>query len=519
MAPRFLLLMILDGWGIGPSYSGNAVTLAKTPNLDRLFKAWPQAKLTCWGESVGLPEGQMGNSEVGHLNLGAGRIVYQDITRINQAIRKGDFFRHPGFLELIRQCRDGARTLHLMGLVSDGGVHSHFDHLLALLRLAKQENMKKVMIQAITDGRDTPPKMGLDFIRQLEARIKEIGVGRIATIGGRFYFMDRDNRWERVEKAFRALTEGQGIAAKDPQKALEEAYQQGETDEFISPRVLTWEDGRPIGTIQNGDSLVFFNFRADRARELTRAFIEESFSSFPVDGRPRLRRFMTMTEYDSKFSPWVEVAFPPQELINTLGEIISHQGIGQLRIAETEKYAHVTYFFNGGIETPFPLEDRCLIPSNKEVRTYDQKPAMRAPEITEEVLKRIKMRRYGFMVLNYANLDMVGHTGNLKAAIEACEVVDSCLGQVVSAAVDQGGIVLITADHGNAEEMIDRRHGGPHTAHTAANPVPFLWVDPLPKRSPGRLNDGILGDVAPTVLTLLGIPIPGEMTGRCLISQ
>lgn len=517
MSSRLLLLIILDGWGIGPSYPGNALTLARTPAIDQLFQNWPKARLKCWGESVGLPEGQMGNSEVGHLNLGAGRVVYQDITRIDREIRRGDFFGHSEFLETIRQCREEGRTLHLLGLVSDGGVHSHLNHLLALLQLAKKEQLERVMVQAITDGRDTPPKMGREFIGRLQDRIQEIGVGRIASICGRFYAMDRDNRWERVEKAFRALTEGRGIPFKDPVKAVEEAYQNGETDEFISPHILVGKDDRPLGSIRDGDTVLFFNFRADRAREITRSFIEEDFAPFSVAGRPSLSRFITMTEYDPLFYPRVKVAYPPQNLVHTLGETISRQGIPQLRIAETEKYAHVTYFFNGGVETPFPLEDRCLIPSAKEVPTYDLKPAMSAPEVTREVLKRIKSKHYGFMVLNYANLDMVGHTGKLEAAVKACEVIDSCLGRVVQAAVDQGEIVLITADHGNAEEMIDRLHGGPYTAHTTGNPVPVLLIDP--ERAKARLKDGILADVAPTVLTLLNIPIPEEMTGKCLIAD
>jgi 2,3-bisphosphoglycerate-independent phosphoglycerate mutase len=510
-----LILIILDGWGLAPDSAGNAVTQARTPTLDFLFRTRPHSRLKCWGEAVGLPEGQMGNSEVGHLNLGAGRIVYQDITRIDRAIRTGDFFIQADLLDMIRQCRDAGTTLHLLGLVSDGGVHSHMNHLLALLHLAKKEKLERVMIQAITDGRDTPPQKGLEFIRQLQLQIREIGAGRIAAICGRFYAMDRDNRWERVERSFRALTEGQGIFVPDPVQALEEAYQNGETDEFITPRLITGETGLPLGTIQDGDAVFFFNFRADRAREITRSFIEEDFTPFPVTGRPKLSNFMTMTEYDTHFSPRVKVAFPPQNLVHTLGETISRQGIHQLRIAETEKYAHVTYFFNGGVETPFPLEERCLIPSTREVPTYDLKPAMSAPEVTREIIKRISSRRYGFMVLNFANLDMVGHTGNLKAAIRACEVVDTCLGQVVSASSDQGGILILTGDHGNAEEMIDLKHGGPHTAHTSGNPVPFLLIDP--KRPKVRVRDGILADVAPTLLTLLNIPIPGEMTGECLL--
>jgi 2,3-bisphosphoglycerate-independent phosphoglycerate mutase len=459
----------------------------------------------------------MGNSEVGHLNLGAGRIVYQDMTRIDLAIREGTFFKHPGLRAMMQSCREKGRTLHLLGLVSDGGVHSHLNHLLALLRMAKQEGLERVMIQALTDGRDTPPQEGREFIRHLQGEIQTIGIGRIATICGRFYAMDRDNRWERVEKAFRALTRGEGPLARDPLEAMTAAYQEGLGDEFIPPTVLTDEAGRPLGPVQDGDALLFFNFRADRAREISRAFIEEGFSSFPVAGRPNLATFMTMTEYDAKFAGQVDVVFPPQHLTHTLGETISAQGLGQLRIAETEKYAHVTYFFNGGVETPFPLEERCLIPSTKEVATYDLKPAMSAPEVTRELLSRLRLDRYGFIVLNYANLDMVGHTGKLAAAIQAAEVVDSCLGQVVPALLAEGGIVVLTGDHGNAEEMIDRLHGGPHTAHTSVNPVPFYLVDP--KRSTVHLKSGILADVAPTVLTLMGIPVPEEMTGTCLITE
>ena len=444
-----LILIILDGWGLGPDYAGNAVTQARTPTMDLLFRTRPHAQLKCWGEAVGLPEGQMGNSEVGHLNLGAGRIVYQDITRIDRAIRTGDFSIHPGLLGMIRQCRDEGTTLHLLGLVSDGGVHSHMNHLLALLHLAKKEKLERVMVQAITDGRDTPPKMGLEFIRQLQQQIREIGAGRIAAICGRFYAMDRDNRWERVERAFRALTEGQGIFVPDPVQALEEAYQNGETDEFIAPRLITGETGLPVGTIQDGDAVFFFNFRADRAREITRAFIEEDFTPFPVAGRPKLSTFMTMTEYDTHFSPRVKVAFPPQNLVHTLGETISRQGIHQLRIAETEKYAHVTYFFNGGVETPFPLEERCLIPSTREVPTYDLKPAMSAPEVTREIIKRISSRRYGFMVLILPTWIWSVTPAIWKQPSGPVRWLIPVSSQVISTVSDQGGMSninrLITA--------------------------------------------------------------------------
>ncbi len=515
MESKPTVLIILDGWGLGPAYAGNAIYQARTPIMDGLFQSFPHATLTCSGEAVGLPEGQMGNSEVGHLNLGAGRIVYQDITRIDRSIRLGDFFTHPGLTGMVRRCRAQGSTLFLMGLVSDGGVHSHLNHLVATLRLAKQEGLDRVSVLAITDGRDTPPRSGIDYIRQLLSHMKEIGVGRITAVSGRYYAMDRDNRWERVEKAFRTFTRGEGLTAPDPVTAVEQAYERGETDEFILPCGLQDSDGKTFSGMQDGDGVFFFNFRADRAREITRALVEPGFSAFPVDGRPKLSAFMTMTEYDPRFNPWVEVAFPPQNLHHTLGEVISLQGIRQLRIAETEKYAHVTYFFNGGVETPFPLEDRCLIPSTREVPTYDLKPAMSAPEVTAEVIRRIHTRQYGLIVLNYANLDMVGHTGNLAAAIEACQVVDTCLGQVITAVREQGGRLIITADHGNAEEMIDLKHGGPHTAHTSSNPVPMILVDP--DLHGVRLKNGLLADVAPTLLTLMGIEIPTEMTGACLL--
>ena len=514
MNPSPVILIILDGWGLGPVYPGNAVAKADTPVMDRLFREYPHTQLSCSGESVGLPRGQMGNSEVGHLNLGAGRIVYQDITRINRSIEQGDFFTNPAFRKLIGQCRDTGSALHLIGLVSDGGVHSHLDHLLALVQLAKKEGLEAVYIQALTDGRDTPPRAGIGFIRDLEQRLAELNCGKIASVIGRFYAMDRDNRWERVEQAFRALTLGEGTPVRDPVQAVQEAYASEEADEFIKPRVVVSEKGRPVRIIRDGDGIIFFNFRADRAREITRAFIQKDFQGFPRPASPRLGGYVTLTEYDAHFKGLVEVAFPPQSLQNNLGEVISGRGWRQLRIAETEKYAHVTYFFNSGVEEPFPLEDRCLIPSPKEVPTYDLKPAMSARGVTEEMLRRVQSGLYQLIVMNYANLDMVGHTGKLEAAVQAGEVVDECLGRVVEAGRQAGARLLVTADHGNAEEMVDRTLGGPHTAHTSANPVPLILIDP--ERLKVKLNEGILADVAPTILALLGVPLPEEMTGRCL---
>jgi 2,3-bisphosphoglycerate-independent phosphoglycerate mutase len=514
MQPKPVVLIILDGWGIGPVYAGNAVAAARTPVLDGLFEKYPHTRLVCSGEAVGLPQGQMGNSEVGHLNLGAGRIVYQDITRINRSIVQGEFYDNRAFRDLIGRCRDRGSALHLIGLVSDGGVHSHLDHLLALVQLAKGEGLADVFIQAITDGRDTPPRAGLDFIRYLEGKLSECRWGKIASVTGRFYAMDRDNRWERVERAYRALTLGEGVPAVDAVAAVEAAYGADEADEFIQPRVVTDAAGRPVRVVRDGDGIIFFNFRADRAREITRAFIGDDFQGFSRPARPRLSGYVTMTEYDAHFQGLVEVAFPPQSLKNNLGEVISARGWRQLRIAETEKYAHVTYFFNSGVEEPLPLEDRCLVPSTKEVPTYDLWPAMSAREVTEEMLKRLRAGPYSLIVLNYANLDMVGHTGKLEAAVQAAEVVDDCLGRVLAAGREAGARFLVTADHGNAEEMIDRAHGGPHTAHTATNPVPLILVDP--ERKGVRLREGILADVAPTILEMLEVPLPEEMTGRCL---
>jgi len=504
------LLMVLDGWGINPRKEGNAIALARTPNMDELWSRYPHALLQASGEAVGLPNGQMGNSEVGHLNLGAGRIVYQEFTRITKEIREGKFFQNPTLLEAIHKIQAAKGALHLLGLVSDGGVHSHMDHLVALLRLAKQERMDRVLIHAFLDGRDTPPKSGIEYVRQLKEEIARVKVGKIATLMGRYYAMDRDNRWERVEKAYLSMVMGKGRMGRDACSALESAYGEGETDEFVLPTVITEDKGLPLGSIADGDGVIFFNFRADRAREITRALAFSDFTGFARPQVPKLSSYVCMTEYDETFD--LPIVFPPQHLFHILAEELSSRSMAQLRIAETEKYAHVTFFFNGGVEHVFAFEERCLIPSPK-VATYDLQPQMSAYLVTEEVERRIQTEKYGFILLNYANPDMVGHTGILPAAISAIEAVDSCVGRVVSAVRQAGGIVLITADHGNAEQMVDYERGEPHTAHTT-NPVPLLVIQ---DNSPFHLRDGILADVAPTLMQLWGLEKPSEMEGESLL--
>lgn len=509
--PKPLLLMILDGWGISPVKENNAVALASTPNMDRLQRDYPRTQLEASGMSVGLPEGQMGNSEVGHLNIGAGRIVYQDLTRITKAISDGSFFRNPVLLDCISGIRNSGGRLHLAGLVSDGGVHSHNTHLYALLDLAHREGLKEVFVHCFLDGRDTPPKSADGYLAELEREIEKAGIGRIASVMGRFYAMDRDNRWDRVERAFAAMVQGKGNAVASALSAVEESYSAGITDEFVVPSVV--HDGTvPVGTVMDGDGFIFFNFRSDRAREITRAFNDPGFSGFNRQSTPSLASFVCMTEYDETFG--LPVAFAPEELKNILGEVVAKAGLRQLRIAETEKYAHVTFFFNGGSETPFPGEDRVLVPSPKEVPTYDLKPEMSAFGVTEELLDRIDQELYDFIVLNYANADMVGHTGVRDAAVRAIAAVDECVGRVVEKVLAKGGALMITADHGNAESMVDD-NGNPHTAHTC-NPVPFLYVDEA--RRSVRLCPGVLADIAPTVLELLGIPQPVEMTGKSLLA-
>jgi len=507
-----VLLAILDGWGCAPPGSGNAIHLARKPNMDRWWREYPHTTLTAHGEAVGLPAGQMGNSEVGHLNIGAGRVVYQDLTRINRALKTGGFFENQVLAGAINRCRDKGRTLHLLGLLSDGGVHSHIDHLVGLVEMAARQGLNKVLIHAFLDGRDTPPHSGKIYLEKLDKELERIGVGRIATLSGRYYAMDRDNRWERVELAWRALVQGKGIVSADPHVAIFHAYEHGETDEFVKPTVIIGPGGR-LDHIADGDSVIFFNFRADRARQLTRVFTAPDFDGFVREGRPDLAEFVTFTTYDKEFD--LPVAFPPVTLEHILGEEVSRRGLLQLRIAETEKYAHVTFFFNGGREKPYAGEDRVLIPSPREVATYDLKPEMSARLVTEELLSRLAEERYRLIVLNFANCDMVGHSGILAAAIRACETVDECLGRLVAEVLRQNGVVLITADHGNAEIMVDPEGGGPFTAHSA-NPVPFLLIDR--EHQDGRLIEGgSLRDIAPTILELLKLPVPHEMEGGSLI--
>ncbi len=510
---RPCMLMILDGWGISPPSEGNAVELAQTPYLDKLKNEYPHTHLLCSGEAVGLPKGIMGNSEVGHLNIGAGRIVYQDLLRIDKAIADGSFTENDVLNSVISKVKNNDSALHLMGLVSDGGVHSQLEHLFALLDMADKKGVRHVYVHAILDGRDTPPDSGIRYIKNLHEYMNANKLGDIATVCGRFYAMDRDNRWERIEKAFRLYTRGEGIKEKDPVEAVKNAYMRDETDEFVRPIVMTEEDTNPIGTVCDGDGIIFFNFRADRAREITRAFTDPAFESFKRNPIPKLCDFVCMTLYDEKFT--LPIAFPPIHMDEILGEVISKHGLRQLRIAETEKYAHVTYFFNGGEERSFPLEDRCLVPSPRDVPTYDLKPEMSAYKVTEEVISRIKSKDYDFIVLNYANMDMVGHTGIIEAAIKACEAVDRCVNKVVTEVRAQGGVVLVTADHGNSEKMLDK-DGNPHTAHTV-NPVPFILVDDTQRDA--RLRSGNLGDIAPTILHIMGIDKPEQMTGTSLIES
>lgn len=513
VGPRPVVLMILDGWGIAAPGEGNAVQLAKTPALDRLFETWPHTRLLTSGPSVGLPAGVMGNSEVGHLNIGAGRIVYQDLLRIDKAIEDGTFFSNSTLADAMRRAAESGGKLHLMGLVSDGGVHSQLTHLFALLDMAGRFGLTRVFVHVILDGRDTPPDKGVEYVRRLEEYIGRNGCGRIASVCGRFYAMDRDTRWQRTQAAFALYTEGHGAAHGDPVGAIEQAYQKGETDEFVKPVVITEDDGSPRALVQDGDTVVFFNFRADRARQLTRAFTEAGFTGFERVKLPQLAGYVCMTIYDEQFN--LPVVFPPQRLESILGEVVSAHGLLQLRIAETEKYAHVTYFFNGGEEKAFAGEERCLIPSVRDVPTYDHKPEMSAVAVTEEVLKRIETDRYDLIVLNFANMDMVGHTGVLPAAIRACETVDACVDRIVRAVTARGGLLMITADHGNAETMLEE-NGKIHTAHTT-NPVPFILAGE-PYRQAG-LREGILGDIAPTILQVMGLNQPAQMTGKSLLER
>jgi 2,3-bisphosphoglycerate-independent phosphoglycerate mutase len=511
--PKPIVLTILDGWGYRAETKGNAIALARKPNYDRLLKDFPNTLIHTSGPYVGLPEGQMGNSEVGHLNIGAGRIILMDITRVDQMIASGEFFRHPLLVEAMQRGR--ARNLHLLGLVSDGGVHSHIQHLFALLRMARENHVERVFVHCFMDGRDTPPHSGVEYLQQLQQKTRETGCGRIASVSGRYYAMDRDNRWERIERAYRAVVHGDSpVKSADPVAALRASYERGTTDEFVEPVVITSAPSPSVprvGPVRDDDALIFFNFRADRARQMTRAIAEPAFAQFQDARRPQNLCFVALTQYEKTW-PWLRYVLAPEKVAHILAQVFAEQNLKNLRCAETEKYAHVTYFFNGGIEKPFGGEERILVPSPK-VPTYDLKPEMSAAGITDNVVKAIEKGDFDAIVMNFANADMVGHSGKLEAAIKAVETVDQCLGRLRQVLQPRGGAWIITADHGNAETMIDPVTGGPHTYHTT-NPVPLILAteDSSTVLSPG----GSLRDIAPTLLGVLGLPVPPEMTGRDL---
>jgi 2,3-bisphosphoglycerate-independent phosphoglycerate mutase len=517
--PKPMVLTVLDGWGYRAQTQGNAIALARKPHYDRLLKDFPNTLIHTSGPSVGLPQGQMGNSEVGHLNIGAGRIVQMDITRVDQLIASGEFSRQP----LLREAMERGRSqqLHLIGLLSDGGVHSHLEHLFALLRMARESKVQRVFIHCFMDGRDTPPESGVNFLQQLQQKIREHGTGQsteqIATISGRYYAMDRDNRWERIEKAYRAIVHGDAeLKSSDPVAAIRASYEKGTTDEFLLPCVITTEPspGKPAApraVIRDDDAVIFFNFRADRAREMTRALVEPDFREFADSARPQRLLFVGMTQYQQNW-PWLRYILGPEKLEHILANVFAELEFKNLRVAETEKYAHVTYFFNGGVEKPFPGEERVVVPSQK-VPTYDLMPEMSAAGIADTVIHAIEKGNFDAIIMNFANADMVGHSGKLEATIQACETVDACLGRIFQTLRPRGGAWIITADHGNAETMVDPVTGGPHTYHTL-NPVPFILMS-----EDGRVqlnNGGSLRDIAPTLLGVLGVTEPGEMTGRDL---
>ena len=509
MEKKPVMLMILDGFGINEKEDGNAVKLANTPNIDKLMKKFQTTKIYTSGLKVGLPDGQMGNSEVGHTNIGAGRIVYQELTRITKSIEDGDFFSNPEFIAAIENCKKHNSKLHILGLVSDGGVHSHNRHLYGLLEMAKRRDFEDVYVHCFLDGRDTPPASAETYIAELQEKMKEKGVGKIASLSGRFYAMDRDKRWQRVQKCYDALVNGEGEKAGDPIKAIEDSYQKEVFDEFVVPTVMC-NGNEPVAKIEENDSVIFFNFRPDRAREITRALVDPEFDGFKT--KKMNLYYVCFTSYDETM-PNVHIAFKKEPLKNTFGEVISEAGLTQLRIAETEKYAHVTFFFNGGEEKQYPGEDRILVPSPK-VETYDMKPEMSAYEVTDKVCEALENDKYDVVILNFANTDMVGHTGSLQAAIKAVEAVDECVGKIVKIIEEKQGNLLITADHGNAEQMIDYKTGEPHTAHTT-NPVPIILV--TANKEYKLKENGKLADLAPTMLDLMGIKQPEEMTGESLL--
>ena len=510
MSKKPTVLMILDGYGLNDRVEGNAIKQANTPVMDKLMAEYPYVKGLASGMAVGLPEGQMGNSEVGHLNMGAGRIVYQELTRITKEIQDGDFFKNEALLHAVKNAKENGSALHLFGLLSDGGVHSHITHLFGLLELAKKEGLEKVYVHCFLDGRDTPPQSGKGYVQELTDKLAELGVGKIATVMGRYYAMDRDNRWDRVERAYNAITKGLGVSAESGVAAVQNSYNNGKNDEFVEPAVVM-ENGKPVATIQDGDSVIFFNFRPDRAREITRAFCCDDFDGFAREKRLQTT-YVCFTDYDETI-PNKEVAFHKVAITNTFGEFLAAHGLKQARIAETEKYAHVTFFFNGGVEEPNEGEDRILVKSPK-VATYDLKPEMSAPEVCEKLVGAIKSQKYDVIIINFANPDMVGHTGVQKAAIQAIEVVDGCVGKAVDAIKEVNGQLFICADHGNAEQLIDYETGAPFTAHTT-NPVPFILVNADPSYT--LREGGCLADIAPTLIELMGMEQPKEMTGKSLL--
>ncbi len=499
-------LIIMDGYGLAPADEGNAITTAETPVLDELFANNPWTTLSASGEDVGLPAGQIGNSEVGHTNIGAGRVVYQDLPRITNSIKDGSFFKNRAYADAMDAAKNRGHSLHLMGLMSPGGVHSHNTHLWAFLKMAKERGLDKVYLHCFMDGRDVPPASGKEYMEECVAKCGGIGVGKVATVMGRFYAMDRDSRWERLEKAYNAMVLGEGEYNPDPVEAMQKSYDAGVYDEFVLPVVCDKE-----GMVKSGDSVIFINFRPDRAREITRAFVDPEFNGFERKNGFFPLHYVCTTQYDASM-PNVSVAYPPESLKNTFGELCSKLGFTQLRIAETEKYAHVTFFFNGGVETVYEGEDRVLIPSPKEFATYDLIPEMSAYKVADEAVERIKSGKYDIIILNFANCDMVGHTGVFDAAVKAVETVDTCVGKVVKATGDMGGISIITADHGNADKMV-AEDGTPYTAHTT-NLVPFMIVGADVKLEPGRL-----ADIAPTMLDIMGYDKPEEMTGKSLIAK
>ena len=511
MSKKPVVLMVLDGYGLNDRTEGNAIAMANTPVMDKLMKECPFQKGYASGLAVGLPDGQMGNSEVGHMNIGAGRIIYQDLTRITKDIEDGTFFKNEELLEAMENCKKNDSDLHLFGLLSDGGVHSHLSHVYGLLEMAKQQGVSKVYVHAFLDGRDTPPASAKGFVETLENKMAEIGVGKVASLSGRYYAMDRDNNWDRVEKAYDSLVTGDGIKAESATQALQESYDNGKTDEFVEPTVIC-KDGQPLSLVKANDSVIFFNFRPDRAREMTRAFCDDKFTGFERKTGFIPLTFVCFKDYDESI-PNKKVAFKKEIIKNTFGEFLANHGKKQLRLAETEKYAHVTFFFNGGVEEPNNGEDRILVKSPK-VATYDLKPEMSAYEVCDKLVDAIKADKYDVIVINFANPDMVGHTGVEAAVIKAIEAVDECVGKAVDAVKEVGGQMFICADHGNAEQLIDEETGEPFTAHTT-NPVPFILVnaDPAYKLREG----GCLADIAPTLIELMGMQQPADMTGKSLL--